>query len=146
MVCHMKWNRRRAENEFEINRKIDSIVPYLGWSRDVCVVRQPPSQQLQIILLGSSSFYFQLKYHHLQEAFQDSFPIVTISVVSVPLTHCMCHCQHTTVGGGQLPTALLSRLSLSRPDLSLVSFSVGKKRERKWISSVMSDSLWPHGL
>ena len=30
MVCHMKWNRRRAENEFEINRKIDSIVPYLG--------------------------------------------------------------------------------------------------------------------
>lgn len=54
----------------------------------------PPSQQLQMILLRFSSFHFQLEYHCLQEAFQDSFSVVTITLVSVPLAHSKCHCQH----------------------------------------------------
>ena len=52
-----------------------------------------PSQQLQMILLRFSSFHFQLKYHCLQEAFQDS-SVVTITLVSVPLAHSKCHCHN----------------------------------------------------
>ena len=54
----------------------------------------PPSQQLQMILVRCSSFHFQLKYHHLQEAFQDSSSVVTITLVSVLLAHSKCHCHN----------------------------------------------------